>query len=276
MELLLAHLHERLFPNEDNTEQLFIENDTLYEHPILNIKYTSYEVQQETDIIHLGYGRTGVMVYTPMLRENESEPWSYANVLAVYHMTVCTASNPEPQTVSVLWVRWMQRNAVGLTGPNSQNYTQVSYVPWSDTPGSAFDFIDPSHIIRGCHLVPAFALGRTRNLLDPSVARDPGPEGDWRAYYANRYGLDSDLLGRSRSRCATLLHRFVDRDAFARFSGIGIGCQHPQANQILNIQVGPDFTPSAPDSQPGGGDSAESGVDESGDDAEDSRGPGSN
>ena len=74
----------------------------------------------------------------------------------------------------------------------------------------------------------------------------------------------------------TLPHRFVDRDAFARFSGIGIGCQHPQANQILNIQVGPDFTPSAPDSQPGGGDSAESGVDESGDDAEDSRGPGSN
>ena len=55
MELLLDHLQERLFPNEDNTEEIFIEDDTLHEHPILNIKYTSYKVQQEKDIIHVGY-----------------------------------------------------------------------------------------------------------------------------------------------------------------------------------------------------------------------------
>jgi hypothetical protein len=192
MELLLAHLREQLFPGEDNTEQIFIEDDTLFEHPILNIKYTSYEVQQEKDIVHVGYGRTGIMVYTPTLGVDESEPWSYANVLAVYHVTVRTASNPEPQTLTVLWVRWMQRSMVGLTGPNSRNYTRVSFVPWSGTPGSTFDFVDPSHIIRACHLVPTFDLGRTHDLLDPSIARDS--EGDWCAYYANRYGLDSHHL----------------------------------------------------------------------------------
>lgn len=122
MELLLAHLRERLFPDGNNAEQLFIENDTLYEHPILNIKYTSYEVRQEKDIIHLGYNRTGVMVYTPVLGENENEPWSYANVLAVYHVTIRTASNPEPQTLTLLWVRWMQRSETGLVGLNSWNY----------------------------------------------------------------------------------------------------------------------------------------------------------
>ena len=103
MELLLAHLRERLFPGEDNTEQVFIENDTLYEHPILSIKYTSYEVQQEKDTIHIGYGRTGIMAYTPTLREDENEPWSYANILVVYHVTVRTASDPEPRTLTVLW-----------------------------------------------------------------------------------------------------------------------------------------------------------------------------
>ena len=193
MDLLLTHLRERLFPGEDNTEQLFIENDTLYEHPILNIKYTSYEVQREKDTIHLGYGRTGIMVYTPMLREDENEPWSYANVLGVYHVTIRTAFKPEPETLTVLWVRWMQRSTSNLAGPNSRNYTRVSFVPWTGTPGSAFDFIDPSHVIRACHLIPAFNLGRTHDLLDPSVARDP--KGDWCAYYANRYSLmDSWLI----------------------------------------------------------------------------------
>jgi len=187
MELLLTHLRECLFHDKDNTEQVFIENDTLYEHPILNIKYTSYEVQQEKDSVHIGYGRTGVMVYTPILQEDENEPWSYANILAVYHVTVCTASHPEPQTLTVLWVRWMQRSTTGLTGPNSRNYTRVSFVPWTGTLGSTFDFVDPSHIIRACHLIPAFNLGRTHDLLDPSLVRDQ--KGDWCAYYANRYGL---------------------------------------------------------------------------------------
>jgi len=188
MELLLAHLRERLFPDGDGTEQLFIENDTLYEHPILNIKYTSYEVQQERDIVHLGYDRTGIMVYTPTLQEDESEPWSYASVLAVYRATIRTASNLEPHTLTVLWVRWMQRSALGLTGPNSRNFTRVSFVPSSSISGSTFDFVDPSHIIRACHLIPAFNIGRTHDLLDPSIARDP--KGDWCAYYANRYDLD--------------------------------------------------------------------------------------
>jgi hypothetical protein len=50
------------------------------------------------------------------------------------------------------------------------------------------------------------------------------------------------------------LHRFVDRDAFARFSGIGIGCQQLQATQILEVVVGPDAPEPA--------DAAESGFDE--------------
>ena len=102
MELLLTHLREQLFLDEDNTEQIFVENQTLYEHPILNIKYTSYEVKQDKDTVHIGYGQTGVMVYTPTLREDE--PWSYANVLGVYHITIHTTSNPELKTFTILWV----------------------------------------------------------------------------------------------------------------------------------------------------------------------------
>jgi hypothetical protein len=188
MELLLDHLRARLFTNKDNAEQIFIDNDTLYEHPLLNIRYMSYEVRQENDIVHVGYGRTGIMVYTPTATEDENEPWSYANILAVYHVIVRTASNPSPQTLTVLWVRWMERNTAGLTGPNSRNFTQVSFVPWSGTRGNTFDFVNPSHIIRACHFIPNFNLGRTHTLLDQSIARDT--KGDWCAFYANRYSSD--------------------------------------------------------------------------------------
>ena len=190
MESLLTHLRNRLFPDENNTEPIFIQNDTLYNHPILTINYTSYNLQREQDIIHLGYGREGIMVYTPTLGGNE--PWSYANILTIYHVIVRTASDPEPKRLTVLWVRWMEYSTSGLDGPNSQNYARVSFVPWSGIPGNTFDFIDPSHIIRGCHLLPVFALGRTCDLLNPSIARDP--EGDWCAYYANRYGPAIDSI----------------------------------------------------------------------------------
>ena len=53
------------------------------------------------------------------------------------------------------------------------------------------------------------------------------------------------------------LHRFVDRDAFTRFAGIGTGCQHFQATHILNIQVGPNYTTNTSDPQFSDGDLAE-------------------
>ena len=88
------------------------------------------------------------MVYSPIAREDGNNPWAYANILAVYHVIVCTTSNPNPQTLTVLWVRWMEHSTTGLTGPNSRNYTRVSFIPWSGTPGGTFDLVDPSHIIR--------------------------------------------------------------------------------------------------------------------------------
>lgn len=63
-----------------------------------------------------------------------------------------------------------------------------------------------------------------------------------------------------------LLCRFVDRDAFARFAGIGIGCQRFQASQVLNIQVGPDHTF---DPQSNSGEPVESELNESDSDMED-------
>ncbi|KZT64013.1 hypothetical protein DAEQUDRAFT_635146, partial [Daedalea quercina L-15889] len=78
---------------------------------------------------------------------------------------------------------------------------KIGFVPMSDE--LAFGFLDPSLIIRGCHLMPAFADGRTIELMPVhSIARPPDERDDWASYYV---GV------------------FVDRDMFMRYDGGGVG-----------------------------------------------------
>ena len=184
MDLLHAHLHHRL-PVDDIDERVSIKDNTLYGHPLLAIDYTSYDLQREKDSIHLNFGNQAVMVYSPT--SQDAEPWLYAHILAIYHVFVYTATDPEPKRLEFLWVRWMQRDQSHLRGLNACQYTRISFTPYSGVPGEAFGFVDPSHVIRACHLIPAFNLQQTRNLLGPSMARDT--KGDWQAFYANRCGL---------------------------------------------------------------------------------------
>ncbi|KIK32711.1 hypothetical protein CY34DRAFT_18855 [Suillus luteus UH-Slu-Lm8-n1] len=112
-------------------------------------------------------------------------PFWYAHVLRAFHIQVLhtgpQARNRSPQTLEVLW---------------------VGFVPTTDD--DAFGFLDPSFVIRGCHLIPAFAEGRSDALLrrGPSLARFEEEVDDWVYFYVNI---------------------FADRDMFAHFVGFGVG-----------------------------------------------------
>lgn len=56
-----------------------------------------------------------------------------------------------------------------------------------DMDDSAFGFLDPSLVLRGCNLIPAFVNGRTMALLKKpdSAARPLGESDDWAAFYIN-------------------------------------------------------------------------------------------
>ena len=54
----------------------------------------------------------------------------------------------------------------------------------------AFGFIDPDLVVRGIHIIPAFAFGYTEELLGPSQARcqkDNMKDADWKYHYVNMY-----------------------------------------------------------------------------------------
>ena len=56
-----------------------------------------------------------------------------------------------------------------------------------DDPG-AFGFPDPSHVIRGCHLIAASTDGKTVSWMPyqgGTFARTPGGDEDWTCFYVN-------------------------------------------------------------------------------------------
>jgi hypothetical protein len=57
------------------------------------------------------------------------------------------------------------------------------------TDNYAFTFLDPAQVIRGAHLIPTFAEGRTSGLLPAkkSIAHvlNPNEEDDWVNFYVN-------------------------------------------------------------------------------------------
>jgi hypothetical protein len=62
----------------------------------------------------------------------------------------------------------------------------MGFVPHDDP--DAFGFLDPSNVIRGCHLIPAFADGQTTSLMPykgETFARAPGELEDWSYFYIN-------------------------------------------------------------------------------------------
>ena len=89
--------------------------------------------------------------------------------------------------MQVLWVRWLGVEPGYHWGFKEAHLPKVGFVP--DTDDDAFGFLDPSLVMRGCHLILAFSEGRTDTLLrrGESCVRKPGESDDWHTLYVNMY-----------------------------------------------------------------------------------------
>lgn len=132
----------------------------------------------------------------------KAHPYWYARVLGVFHAKVLhrgpKSRNHSIQHMEFLWVRWFGIEPGYQSGSNHARLPKIGFVPNTLkepqiglTPdimkdNNAFGFLDPSLVIRGCHLVPAFAAGRTSELLEthsPTAARPLGETDDWSNFY---------------------------------------------------------------------------------------------
>lgn len=124
--------------------------------------------------------------------------------------------------VEFLWARWLETDRLYSYGAAPRRLERLRFVsgPLAESVG----FVHPSQVLRGCHLVPAFAHGRTLDYLpttETSVLRDE--DGDWKYYYMNRFVLINSHFDCDASCLTYFDRRFCDRDIFARCAGLGLG-----------------------------------------------------
>lgn len=174
--------------NERNS--VWITNNQIYSAKTLSVNYTTYDIRRDRDTINPQNHRF-VMVRSPE-DGTDVHPYWYAQVLGVYHAFVstthCDARDQSVKRMEFLWVRWLGLEPKYRHGPRYSRLPMVGFVEGSDE--LAFGFLDPSLVIRGCHLIPRFAAGRTNTLMSyqgPSAARVPGCTNDWTNFYVNMY-----------------------------------------------------------------------------------------
>jgi hypothetical protein len=160
---------------------VIIAKNRMYMHSTCRINYTTYDLRREQDSINPRTHRDIMLLAHE--DEEDSHPFWYARVVSIFHVLVRHSSMPVEQRMEVMWVRWFGRDLSHTAGWASRRLHRVGFVP-DDAASPAFGFLDPSHVIRGVHLIPAFAHSRTSDLLGPSLVRskDEADE-DWTYYY---------------------------------------------------------------------------------------------
>ena len=177
-------------PAVGDPNAVLFKHDRIYQHQLMRTNHTTYDVRRSQDVLNASTEHCNVMVLngSSNLRDASSHPFRYAQILGVYHVNVVYIGpgmlDYQPRKMEFLWIRWYQTVQTIRTGWDARKLDRLQFYPMGDD--SAFGFLDPSDVLRGCHIVPAFAAGK--HYADGKglsfLAHDST---DWSAYYVNRW-----------------------------------------------------------------------------------------
>jgi hypothetical protein len=170
---------------------MFFKSDRLYRHNIMRINYTTYDTRQSQDVINPSTSHRNIMVLNASYDDHQSRagshPFCYAQVLGIYHANVVYTGremiNYTPNRMEFLWVRWYQLMESTQSGWNTYLLDRLQFAPMAEE--DAFGFIDPLDVVRGCHIIHAFA-GGTLHADGRGLSYCAQDSFDWVSYYVNR------------------------------------------------------------------------------------------
>ena len=118
--------------------------------------------------------------------ENDPHPYWYARVISVFHVNVRhsgpQSNSQKARRMEFLWVRWFGRELSAPGGFATRRLHRIGFLESTDP--NPFGFLDPKEVLRGVHLILAFAYGRTEDLLGISIGRHANQKNeDWVYYY---------------------------------------------------------------------------------------------
>lgn len=172
--------------SDDERNSIRIRNNTIYCLFTLCVNYTTYDMRRDFDTVN---PKTHPFIMVPSPKtEQGAHPFWYAAVLGVFHADVQHVGSESRdfrfKRMEFLWVRWLGMVPGRTFGKKQAKLPKIGFVPDSDE--FAFGFLDPSHVIRGCHLIPSFIDGKTQDLLmtdsGVSLGRIGTKEDDWTNY----------------------------------------------------------------------------------------------
>ena len=120
----------------------------------------------------------------------DQHPFTYARVIGVFHVDVVhnvPGASTVPQSIPFLWVRRFRLDRRFKGGFKRKRLHRIEFLPDSDP--ASFGFVNPDEVIRGAHLIPAFAHGPTERVPYTSLARRKDEFDDWAYHYVNLYVL---------------------------------------------------------------------------------------
>ncbi|OCB90166.1 hypothetical protein A7U60_g2627 [Sanghuangporus baumii] len=193
----------------DEIDGLHIKMDRLYRLKVLRVNYTTYDLRRVSDTINPNT-HPDVMLLSG--GSGTDHPYCYARVIGLFHADIAYtgpgSASRDFKRMNIIWVRHLQIDPTYSFGFTAKRLPRLQFLH-SDS--AAFEFLDPELILRGAHLIPAFAFDKTKDFLSKSLARplrnnsdndDGDDDEDYQYYYVNI---------------------FVDRDMFMRYRGGGIG-----------------------------------------------------
>jgi hypothetical protein len=169
---------------------VLFKHDRIYQHKLIHINYTTYDVRRSQDVANASTTHCNVMTLADPSEHDSvsSHPFKYARILGVYHVNVVYTGpgmlDYQPRKLEFLWVRWYRTlKTTRHAGWGGRKLDRLQFVPWGED--DAFGFLDPSDVLRSCHIIPAFATGK-RYVDRKGLSFVAHDSNDWTAYYVNR------------------------------------------------------------------------------------------
>ncbi|KAF8074943.1 hypothetical protein FPV67DRAFT_1408331 [Lyophyllum atratum] len=189
----------------EDWECVALQSDRIYSHATMRVNFTGYDIRRGEDVIHARSQKSDIMVLNPDfdLEHSGAHPFWYAKVLGIYHANIIYIGGGNgdywPRRIEFLWVRWYDLRQAG--GWDSRRLDQLEFSTVTDE--FSYGFVDPSDVLRGCHLIPSFHLGQVYPPGDHGLSHCAQDQHDFKSYSVGR---------------------FVDRDIAIRYHwGVGIG-----------------------------------------------------
>ena len=156
----------------------------IYRHRLLRINYTTYDLQQEFDSINPRTDHCDIMLLSNL---DDDHPFCYARVLGIFHANIIYtglgSKDFKSRRIEFLWVRWFEVIQDRFSLWEQLALDTVRFLPMDNK--DAFDFVDPTNVLRGCHIIPSFADGRLHRD-GVAMSRWANDSDDWKRYYINR------------------------------------------------------------------------------------------